>query len=278
MNQENLSKLKINYWFLMIIFGLMAVGGVVAIIFFLRTSSLADKKIAEAAETKRPANLELVTITDNSCTDCFDLKTVFDYIKKQNANITSEKKVDKTSAEAKQLIEQFAIKKLPTFILKGELNKISTLSDFFSKTGDTDNDTFVFRQVGAPYVAADTGVVKGRVTFTLITDPTCTDCYDASQHQLILQSYGINAVPNVVDAKSSIGKSLIKKYKINAVPTFVLSGDVAQYPGLGSIWDKVGIVASDGTYVFTNMSVMGRYRNLSTNQVITPPVPTSTQQ
>lgn len=280
MNQDKTNKLSVNYWFLMAIFALTVIAGLVATLFFIRTNSLANKKIADAAEAKRPANVELVTITDNSCKDCFDINTVLNYIKKENINITAQKTVDKNSEEGKQLIQEFDIAKLPAFTLKGELNKLTNLAEFFAQTGDTANSTFVFRQVGAPYVAADTGTIKGRVSLTLLTDTSCTTCYDVTQHETILKNnFGINTTANVVDAKTAAGQALIKKYNIKLVPTFVLSGEVAEYPSLKQAWEQVGTVAADGTHVFnTGVPLMGTYRDLSTNKTITPVAETAPQQ
>ena len=112
MNELTKTGLRVNYWFLMAISGLMLVGGLVAIIFFVRTNIMANKKIAETAEAKRPANLEIIGITDASCTDCFNINQVLTYIKQENVTVTTEKTLSNTSEEGKQLIQQFAIKKL----------------------------------------------------------------------------------------------------------------------------------------------------------------------
>lgn len=278
MNEQQVSGIKINYWFLVGIFAAMFISGAIVITFFIRTNSLANKKIAEATEANRPANLEIITISDNSCKDCFDINPVLNYIQKENVKINSEKNVDKASEEGKELIKQFAIQKLPTFILKGELNKVAALADVFSKTGDISNDTFVFRQVGAPYSLAETGEVKGRIGLTLLTDITCTECYDVTQHETILKNnFGINTTPNVLDSKSAAGRALLNKYKITLVPTFILTGDTGEYPSLKQAWADVGTIAKDGTYIFTNLPLMGTYKNLSTNKVIVPPAPTQTQ-
>jgi len=276
MFQEKLNNTKINYWFLVAVSGLMVVGGIVSIVFFVRTNLLANKKIAESTEANRPANLELLTVVDNSCKDCFNINTVLDYIKKENVKVNSEKTLDKNSDEGKALIEQYAIKKLPAFILKGEFNKISNLAEFLSKTGDINEDIFVFRQTGAPYTTTDTGVVKGRIILSLLTDITCTECYDVTQHEIILkESFGIDTTANVVDTKSAAGQAMIRKYSIKLVPTIVIAGETDEYPGLKSVWSQVGVVAKDGAYIFTTgVPLMGTYKDLTTNKVITPAPPT----
>lgn len=279
MIQEKLNNAKINFWFLVAVSGLMFLGGIISIVFFVRTNMLADKKLAEYAEANRPANLDLVTIKDNSCKDCFNINTVVDYIKKENVKITSEKTLDKNSDEGRAILEQYTIEKLPAFVLKGEFNKLSKLTEFFSKTGDVKDGVFVFRQTGAPYTAVDTGKVKGRIVLSLLTDVTCTECYDVTQHETILkESFGINTTANILDTKSAPGQAMIRKYGIKLVPTIVIAGETDEYPGLKSVWSQVGIVAKDGTYIFTTgVPLMGTYKDLTTNKVITPAPPTQAE-
>jgi thiol-disulfide isomerase/thioredoxin len=268
---ENKSDLKINYWFLLAVFAVIFLSSVVTAVLFARTNGMLNKKMSETAETKRPANLDLTIITDETCKDCFDVNSVLDNIKKENAKINSQKTIDSASDEGKELIAKYAIKKLPTFLASGELGKDSVLSQFFSKAGDTTDGTFVFRQVSGPYVDTTTGKIKGAISLVLLTDITCTECYDVTQHETILKQFGIGVTPKIVDVKSTLGQALVKAYLIKMVPTFVLSGDVKEYPGLTSVWSQVGFVARDGAYVFTTgVPFMGIYKNLTTNKVITP--------
>lgn len=271
MNQETKPALKINYWFLLAVFAAIFISAGVTIFFSFKTNALTNKKMAETAEAKRPANLDLIIITDQTCQDCFDLNSVLDSVKKENIKINSQKTVDSASDEGKQLIEKLAIQKLPTFLVTGELAKEANLAKFFSQTGNTIDNTFVFRQVGGPYVDPATGKVKGRVNLTLLIDITCTECYEVTQHEIILKQFGINASAKVVDIKSAAGQALVNKYGIKLAPTFVLTGDASAYPNLKSVWPQVGIVANDGAYVFTKgVPFMGVYKNLTTNKVITP--------
>ncbi len=276
---ENTNGLKINYWFLVGVFAAIFISAAVTIFFSFKTNALTNQKMAEAAEAKRPANLDLVMITDANCQNCFDLNSVLENIKKENVKINSQKTIDRASDEGRQFVAKFAIKKLPTFLVKGELAKDSVLVKFFSQAGDTIDDTFVFRQVGGPYVDTATGKIKGRVNLVLLTDITCTQCYDVTQHEIILKQFGISAPAKVVDVKSALGQALVKAYVIKMVPTFVLSGDVKEYPSLASVWSQVGIVARDGAYVFTKgVPFMGVYKNLTTNKVITPAPESAPQQ
>ena len=271
MNEDTKNGLKINYWFLRAVFAVILISAGVTIFFSFKTNALANQKLAEAAEAKRPANLDLIVITDAACRDCFDLNSIIDSVKKENVKIGSSRTIDRASEEGKLLIEKFAIKKLPTFLTQGELTKNSVIAKFFSQAGDVINDNFVFRQDSGPYVDTATGKIKGRVKLVLLTDITCVECYDVTQHEIILKQFGISAPAKIVDIKSALGKALVKAYVIKMVPTFILSGDVKEYPGIVSVWSQVGIVARDGAYVFTKgVPFMGVYKNLTTNKIITP--------
>lgn len=271
MNENTQTGLKINYWFLLAVFAVIFISASVTIFFSLKTNNLAGKKIAESAEANRPANLDLMVINDKTCKDCFDVNPVLDQIKKENVKINSNQIIDRASDEGKELVAKFAIKKLPTFLAKGELEKNEALAKFFSQAGNTIEDTFVFRQVGGPFVEADTGKVKGRVNLVLLTDITCLECYDVIQHEIILKQFGIQPTSKVIDIKSALGAALVSAYKIKMIPAFVLSGEIKEYPSFKAVWPQVGFVARDGAYVFTTgVPFMGVYKNLATNKIITP--------
>ncbi len=271
MTQETKSGLKINYWFLLAVSGVIFVSAMVTFFFSFKTNNLTNQRLEAATEAKRPANLDLIVLTDESCKDCFNLNPILDNLKKENIKINSTKTIDGSTDEGKQLIAGLGIKKLPTFLVKGELQKNSVLAKFFSTTGDTIDNTFVFRQVGGPYLDVATGKIMGRVSMVLLMDIACSECYDVTQHEIILKQFGIQPVSKVVDIKSVLGASLVNAYKIKMIPAFILTGDVNAYPDFKAIWPQVGIVANDGAYVFTKgVPFMGVYKNLTTNKIITP--------
>src|SRR3989338_3144635 len=136
MNEDTKNGLKINYWFLRAVFAVILISAGVTIFFSFKTNALANQKLVEAAEAKRPANLNLIVITDAACRDCFDLNSIIESVKKENVKIGSSRIIDRASEEGKLLIKKFAIKKLPTFLTQGELTKNSVIAKFFSQAGD----------------------------------------------------------------------------------------------------------------------------------------------
>jgi thiol-disulfide isomerase/thioredoxin len=162
MNQDNKNSLKINYWFLRAVFAVILVSATVTIFFSLKTNSLTNQKMAAAAEAKRPANLEATVITDSKCPDCFDINKVIGQLEKLNVKITNKNFIERTSDEGKTLIEKYQIKKIPTFILTGEINKGDELKNALAKVGVAQNDAFVYELSGGPYVTTAIGEIKGR--------------------------------------------------------------------------------------------------------------------
>src|SRR3989344_1333309 len=81
-----------------------------AVVFSLANTAIVLDKSAKARAVVRqaeldaqPANIDLTIITAASCKTCFDIAPVIDSLKKANVKITSEKAIDASSAEAKQL-------------------------------------------------------------------------------------------------------------------------------------------------------------------------------
>ncbi len=116
--KANLNQIKIN---------LAVILGIVLVINLFLISDLNNKtknKVEEIKELTRPVDLKLVVIEDKNCKDCFDLTPVIDSIKNSNTNILREETRD--IKEAKELIEKYSIEKIPTIILSGEIDRISS--------------------------------------------------------------------------------------------------------------------------------------------------------
>ena len=264
-------QIQINYWVLLALFGIIFVAATTGIVLNILTNSTVNAKIAEQKEANRPANLEAVIITDAACPDCFDSAKVLGNLEKLNIKVAKKDFLDKATPAAAELIQKYQIKKLPAFILTGEIDKGNDLKAALSQIGVTKNNAFIYEPTGGPYVLAATGEVKGRTSLLLITDITCAACYDVTQHELILGQFGINAASKVVDYKSAEGKNVVAKYGIKLIPTFVLTGDVKEFPKLESIWSEVGTVAWDGALIFRKgVPFMGTYRDLSAGKIIDP--------
>ncbi len=265
------TNVTVNFWLLTIFLALVLGGTSLGVLYMARANSIVKTKILANKEAARPANIEAIIIADKNCPECFDVAPMLASLSKLNIKLTSSRTIDRIDEGAKTLIANYAITKLPTLILKGEVQKDANLKNALSRAGDVNGDTFVLRQIGGPYVVAASGEIKGKTELTLIGDLSCPNCYDVRQHQLILSQFGLKTdkVKNL-DIGSAEAKTLINKYKISFVPTFILSGEVKEYPALVKVWPQVGVV-ENGDYVFTlGVPSMGTYKNLKTGKIVDP--------
>ena len=267
--EKNLSR-----YFLIIALGAAIIGALLA----SKTLFGINKKVSDAKEATRPATVVITKITAPNCADCFNVDAAIATLKKQNVLVGEEKTIAFDSEEGQTLIKNLGITRVPTYVFSGEIKK-GNLEGFIKENGEVKNNTFVFTKAAPVFIDTATGKVRGRVELVLLTDITCVECYDVTQHEIILKQFGINATAKVADIKSDLGRTLVKAYAIKMVPAFVLSGDVKDYPSLISVWPRVGFVARDGAYVFTKgVPFMGVYKNLETNKIISPKINPAPQQ
>ncbi|MBI5729383.1 MAG: hypothetical protein HY983_04075 [Candidatus Magasanikbacteria bacterium] len=264
------TKVTIHFWLLAVFFAVTLGGAGLGALYMTRANSIAKARIAENKETARPANIEAIAIKDKNCPECFDAMPLLANLENANVKLTSQRILDRTDDEAKTLIAKYAIAKLPTIILRGEVQKNADLKAALARAGDINGDTFVLRQVGGPYIAAATGKITGKTELMLIGDSSCNKCYDVKQHQAILSQFGLSPQITTVDVNSPSARALISRYQISLIPTFVLTGEVKEYPAFLKIWPQVGTVKS-GAYIFTQgVPAMGVYRDLKTGKTIDP--------
>lgn len=264
--------LKINFLFsanlAIIIFALIVVGLVILIM----VNSALDKKIAMAEEEARAADITITILTDSSCDGCFNPNSLVKAIKKENVKVNLEKTIDINSSEGKELIAKFGIAKVPTMLVAGEIEKPAALKNLWNRLGDIKDNTFVLRQVGAPYIDLNSNQVRGMIKLVMLSDSSCVQCYNVSNHKAALRNLGIlSPESETLDINLPDGQKLVNQYGIKMAPTIVLTGDIEAYPDLIAIWPQVGTVESDGAYVFRDgVKLMGAYRDLASNQVIEP--------
>ncbi len=230
-----------------------------------------DQKTAAVAEEARPANLEVVMITDKSCTVCRPVTGFVDFLKEQNVNVIKESNIDISDGNKAQIIiNKFGVKQVPFFIVTGEITKTEELENIWQSWGRIQDDTFVQTIIVPPYRDLITQEVRGEVSITYLTDESCSDCYDVMNNKKILEgSYGVSlANEKTIDVSSDEGKELIEKYKIEKVPTFFVDNEIAVYQALLSVWKDIGSIESDGMYVFRVVEQLGTYYDLETKDIV----------
>ncbi len=202
-----------------------------------------DTRLVEAKELAKPAKVEIITLT-SSCLDCFDIEGIKTTLKETNSlEIIKDETIDSDSEDARRIITQYEITKLPTIIIKGEIDK-AAIQNFAKK-----NDALLFQGHSPPYVDAITRAVKGKVNTVVIDDKRCEECGSLSFFvQNIEQSGVVVAEQSILDASDKKAKDLITEMNIIKLPALLLSDDINVYP-ISDNLKKAGLSAKSGYYV-----------------------------
>lgn len=228
-----------------------------------------EKLNAAAAEALTPAKISVIELNDSSCINCFDVKLLADSIQSQQfVNVTSLTTLQYDSDQAKALIKKYNITVIPSVIVQGEFTKSNVEMLWEAYSGVVFQDG-VYIPGLPPYRNLQTGEIIGLVKIILLSDKSCSICYDVNLHKLILPRFGVKTVSeDTYDISSPQGKDLIAKYNITKAPTLLISPEAKVYDTLTQVWTEVGTVESDGWYVFRATEQMGNYTDLLTNQVV----------
>lgn len=217
--------------------------------FTLGLHSVVKDKLADVGELARPADIQIITLTNEKCDKCFDIKPILENVKKGNVKVKQEDSLDFSSEQGKQLIQKYNIEKIPTIIIAGEINK-TKLSGF----KETDN-VLIFNSIVPPYTQASDGVIKGMVNLKILEYPKCEGCFDIKSVLNVLKESGVAIKEEkILDMTSLEGAGLVKKYNIDKFPSLILSDAISEYPQIQESWSQLGTVEDDGSYIFRKVS------------------------
>jgi hypothetical protein len=105
-----------------------------------------------------------------------------------------------------------------------------------------------------------------------LTDDSCEECYDVEQHRdIMMMAFGVYInEEEMIDISSAEGKELLEKYDITKVPTILMSEEAGKYQTIQLVWDQLGTIEEDGTYVFRGFEMTQdlMYKDLETNQLV----------
>ncbi|HCC42510.1 hypothetical protein A2473_02185 [candidate division WWE3 bacterium RIFOXYC2_FULL_42_13] len=231
-----------------------------------KTLVTVNKNIAAAEEEARPANVSVIKIVTPDCQDCFSVDLAVDAFKRQNVKVEEEKTLVFGSPEADASVKQLSIKRIPTYIVSGEVNK-SNLEGFVKNNGEITNDTFVFTKVTPVFIDTESKQEIGKVIATILTDPSCTQCVDP---KLTLEGFKKSGV-KIIDEREVVwnsfdGRKIIDQFKITKLPTFILSPEIDFYDNVKAGWSNIGTIEQDRTYVARNLFFP--YRDLEENRIL----------
>lgn len=231
-----------------------------------KTLVAVNKNIATAKEAARPANVKILKITTPNCPDCFSVDTAISDFKKQNVKVEEEKILTFDSPEASASVKELGIKRVPTYIVSGEVAK-NNLEGFVKNNGEIKNNKFVFTKVTPVFIDTESKQAVGKVIATIITDVSCTQCIDPKLTIDSFKKAGVKITEtNEIAWSSYEGQRLINQYKITKVPTFLLSSDIDFYDNVKSNWKNIGTVEQDKTYIARNLFLP--YRDLEKGQIL----------
>ena len=200
-------------------------------------------KKTEIEELTKIPEVNLIYILPE-CDVCFDLTPVISQIKNSNINITKEIELNISSEKAMNLIKKYKIEKLPTVILKGDIDRVS-LQDFVKN-----EDALVFNNIQPPYINTKTFEISGLVSAIIIEDSKCKLCYNFDTVLNALKQSGVVfSERKKIDFNSTEGDEIIKKYEIKRVPALLLSSDIDLYSVAQNL-KQSGAKAKNGYYVF----------------------------
>ena len=218
------------------------------------------KNAADLTEKLRPAKIQLAVIKNSKCADCFDISSSVSYIKSQKVNVTGEKTLDFASTDAKKLISQYKIEKLPAIIITGEIDKTS-IQGLQKK-----DNALLLQSASPPYTNSTNGNIVGRVILYKIYDQNCEKCNDMGFWINQFKLSGIKIVEQInISADSDKGKELADANKISFAPFIILSKDAGVYDVVQKAWQQIGVKAKDGYYILT--LVNPPFINLTTHEV-----------
>ncbi len=221
------------------------------------------ENIREAEELKKPASIELYIIADRKCDGCYDISGITESIKNnKNLNITSSEALSFDSEKTKGFISKYGIKNLPAIVIKGDIDKAQNAIQGTSKM----DDALIFQNLPPPYYEVAANEIRGLVTLMHIKDSSCGKCSGTSSFGAQLMATGVKiAKEETLDAKDVKANELMKKYKIEALPTVILSPDASYYPVVAEAWPRIGSKEDDGSYVMRNINPP--YLNVSSGKV-----------
>ena len=220
--------------------------------------------------------VSVTKLIDSECKDCPNLEQLILQLKQAGIVLSSDKEVDIKTEQGKSILTKYNIKKVPTIILSKDAVDYELIKTNWNSLGVISEDgSYILTTINPPYRDITTNEIKGLVELTYITDRSCSECYNVSEHKLILTNQRAFALAitkeTSVDISTKEGKELINNYNITSVPTVLLSKEASAYPSLISVWRNVGSVEKDGILIFRNLDLMqGKYKDLSKNEIIEP--------
>ncbi len=202
-------------------------------------------------------------IVDSSCEDCSSLASFIDGFAQSGILIESWNKIEYDSIEAKNLISQFGLDKVPTVLISDDIDYYDGMKETLTQISTEKEGYYIISAPVPPYRDLVKKKVVGLVDLILIDDESCSDCYDVETNKQILAGFRmVFQTEETYDVSSPEAQALISKYNIQKVPMIILSPDAGEYDSFVSAWENVGTEESDGWFVMTNPEIVGEIKEI----------------
>lgn len=200
--------------------------------------------------------VNLKEVFDSSCKDCTSLSNIKTQLEGIQVKVGNYEMVPSTSDNGKKLIEENNIIYLPSLLVSKELNEYWWIFDKIKGSFDENENYYRFAEPLFPNKEISTGLIKGKVRMTYVTNNSCEDCFNVTQLKDSFQNLGVYIdSERYADVSTEEGKSLLNKYNITAIPTVVLSEEISDYTSLKKLLEEVGSFIGK-EYVFRKLDVL----------------------
>ena len=123
------------------------------------------------------------------------------------------------------------------------------------------NGFYIINPIQPPYRDLVQNKITGMAELIMITDESCTECYDVTINKRIIEGMGVVIdKESTFDVNSAEGKKLISKYNISKVPAILISPEAREYKTLVNAWRQVGSIEEDGWFVMRKPEVLGNIK------------------
>lgn len=190
-----------------------------------------------------PPRIEMTMITVPDCPECSSLDNLAGIVRTRNVNITRENKISWMSPVAKEMLSQYNLTRAPTIVITGETQSLF-IEPFWRM-----KDALVLTNAPPPYMDVRSGTVKGKVDLTVIAPKSCKECFSLDNSVSQIKDAILVRKTQTLDAEDDAAKKLIEQYKIDKVPSLILSKEAELYPIINRSWEDFGTWESDGSLV-----------------------------
>ncbi|MDO8428609.1 MAG: hypothetical protein Q7S92_05350 [Candidatus Diapherotrites archaeon] len=271
MSDESLH-LKISLKTLQMVGWIVGLLVVFVLILFVIVPNL-PQPVSAVTDTNNPVttpSIELISVTLDNCTNCIPLAGLISTVKQQVGIPVTERIVSFGSDESNTLIQEYGIERLPSVVIRGDLNSFPELVSGFIQSGlgyQSSDGSLVFKSPFPVYYEIASGKLTGLVQMTKITVSDCTECSPGLTEQDFSSLSPPIAFESIqeISSTSAEGQALLAKYNIRKIPTIVLSKEIKEYPQFQNFL-SVGTVEQDGSFIFRN--TLPYFFDLDQNRIV----------